>query len=83
MAKYLSTQQAADKIGISKRQLLRWLYAGRIPEVRREQVGGVEARVWTRSDVRRAAIKASKFRNAPAKSGDQDVLGRRRVIAQP
>jgi hypothetical protein len=49
-----STQQAADKIGISKRQLLRWIYDGKIPEVRREHIGGLDVRVWTADDIRKA-----------------------------
>jgi hypothetical protein len=49
-----STQQAADKIGISKRQLLRWIYDAKIPEVRRVQLGGIEVRVWMSADIQRA-----------------------------
>ena len=54
MQKLLSTQQAADRIGISKRQLLRWLYDGKIPEVRKESIGGLVVRVWTAEEVRYA-----------------------------
>ena len=53
-----STQQAADRVGISKRQLLRWLYDGKIPEVRRVRLGGIEVRVWLSADIQ----KARKFK---------------------
>lgn len=49
-----STQEAADEIGISKRQLLRWIYDAKIPEVRRVQLGGIEVRIWTSTDIQRA-----------------------------
>lgn len=49
-----TTQQVADKIGVSKRQLLRWLYDGKIPEVKRERIGGMEIRVWSAADIQRA-----------------------------
>lgn len=54
MGKPISTQEAADVLGIAKRTLLRWIYAGKIPEVRRERVGGIEVRLWNAADVKRA-----------------------------
>ena len=49
-----TTQQVADEIGISKRQLLRWLYGRKVPEPRRERIGEVEVRIWSAGDVQRA-----------------------------
>jgi predicted site-specific integrase-resolvase len=54
MTKPLLTQQVADKIRVTKRTLLRWLYAGKIPEVRRERLGVMEVRLWSAADVKRA-----------------------------
>ncbi len=65
----LSTQQAADEIGISKRQLLRWLYEGKIPEVRKEKVGTLVIRLWSRAEIRRAQafrMRSSKTRRKGA-----------------
>jgi predicted site-specific integrase-resolvase len=54
MRESLSTQDVADRIGVCKRTLLRWLYAGKIPDVRRERIGGIEVRLWNARDLQRA-----------------------------
>ena len=54
MDRKLSTQEVADKIGVSKRTLLRWLYAGKVPEPKRQAMGGIEVRLWGPRDVQRA-----------------------------
>jgi len=51
--KTYSTKQAAEKAGVSRMTILRWLKAGKIPEPRRIGGGGVEARVWSEHDVTR------------------------------
>lgn len=43
-----STEKAAEKLGISKSTLLRWLRQGRIEEVRRDRNGW---RVFTAADI--------------------------------
>jgi excisionase family DNA binding protein len=50
----LTTQQVARELGISKMTLLRWLAAGKLPEPRRENIGGQELRLWSDRDVARA-----------------------------
>lgn len=54
MKQTYSTAQVAKALGVSKRTLLRWLYAGKIPEPKMQTFGGVESRVWTDSDLSRA-----------------------------
>jgi excisionase family DNA binding protein len=49
-----STAEVASLIGVSKRTLFRWLYAGKIPEPRRESLGGIELRIWSQRDLNRA-----------------------------
>jgi DNA-binding transcriptional MerR regulator len=49
-----TTQKVADLVGVSKRQLLRWLYDGKIAEPKRERIGATEIRVWSATDIRRA-----------------------------
>jgi predicted site-specific integrase-resolvase len=49
-----STAEVATAIGVSKKTLLRWLYAGKLPEPKHEIFGGVESRVWSESDLKRA-----------------------------
>jgi hypothetical protein len=62
MQEYLSTQQVADEIGVAKRTLLRWLYAAHIPEVKRHVLGGIEVRLWSKSDLARARrFKATNY----------------------
>jgi len=54
MKQTYSTAQVAKALGVSKRTLLRWLYAGKISEPEKQTFGGVESRVWTDSDLSRA-----------------------------
>jgi hypothetical protein len=49
-----STGQVAQKLGVHKLTLLRWLYSGQLAEPRRSQAGGVEMRIWTDQDIARA-----------------------------
>jgi DNA-binding transcriptional MerR regulator len=48
-----STATVARKVGVVKSTLLRWLYAGKIPEPRRLHNGGVDARIWSQKDLKR------------------------------
>jgi excisionase family DNA binding protein len=58
-----STAEVAREIGVSKRTLLRWLYAGKLPEPKHQVFGGVDNRVWTEADLNRARLfKELKFR---------------------
>ena len=43
------TQEVADKLGVSKKTLLNWLRAEKIPEPRRN--GKNNYRVWTAEDI--------------------------------
>ena len=49
-----STAEIAKAIGVSKNTLLRWLYAGNLPEPERKTFGGVENRIWSSKDLERA-----------------------------
>jgi|HubBroStandDraft_6_1064221.scaffolds.fasta_scaffold640164_2 DNA-binding transcriptional MerR regulator len=56
MKKVFSTAEVARAIGVDKSTLLRWLYTGKLPEPKRQTLGGVESRVWSENDVERARI---------------------------
>jgi predicted site-specific integrase-resolvase len=58
MKQTFSTVEVARAIKVDKSTLLRWLYAGKLPEPKHETFGGVESRVWSAADVERA----SKFK---------------------
>ena len=49
-----STVQVARIIGINKTTLLRWLYAGRVPEPKHVTYAGQDLRMWTEDDLKRA-----------------------------
>jgi excisionase family DNA binding protein len=51
--KTYSTVQVARMIGVSKMTLLRWLWAGKIPEPRHRTNGGQDVRLWGPKDVER------------------------------
>jgi excisionase family DNA binding protein len=53
---YYSTAEVAGAIGVSKNTVLRWLYAGKLPEPKTQTFGGVESRVWSEADLKRAKI---------------------------
>ena len=51
-------------IGVSKMTVLRWLWAGKIPEPRRRANGGQDVRLWSDRDVERARrYKELNYRN--------------------
>ena len=52
MANY-STKQVAKILGISRVTLQRWLLSRSVQEPERVTAGGVDARVWTESDIER------------------------------
>lgn len=50
-----STAEVAKAIGVRKKTLLRWLWAGRIDEPKQAvNMGHVDARVWSAADLERA-----------------------------
>jgi excisionase family DNA binding protein len=51
-----STAEVANAIGVDKSTLLRWLYAGKLPEPKTQTFGGVESRVWSEADLKRAKL---------------------------
>ena len=58
-----STAEVAAEIGVSKNTILRWLYAGKLAEPKRETFGGVENRIWTPADLKRArAYREQNYR---------------------
>ncbi len=58
-----STVEVARQIGVHKNTLLRWLYAGVVPEPKRQTIAGIEGRTWTERDVERARKhKAANYR---------------------
>lgn len=61
--KTYSTAEVARIVEVHKATLLRWLYAGSIPEPRRQSNGGVDFRIWTEHDVERVRrYKAANYR---------------------
>ena len=48
-----STARVAQIIGVSKKTLLRWLWAGKIREPRHRTNGGQDVRLWGPKDVER------------------------------
>jgi excisionase family DNA binding protein len=56
MKQTYSTAEVAKVIGVNKTTLLRWLYAGKLPEPETQTFGGVESRVWTAADLDRAKL---------------------------
>ncbi len=58
-----SSSEVAKLIGVSKRTLLQWLYAGKLAEPQSKTFGGVSSRVWSAADLERArAFKESSYR---------------------
>lgn len=55
-----STAQVAREVGVSQLTLLRWLYAGEIPEPQKIRVGH-DKRAWTQKDVE--TVKRYKEKN--------------------
>jgi predicted site-specific integrase-resolvase len=61
MNKLYSTAQIAKEVRVNKRTLLRWLYAGEIPEPQRMAGGLHDSRVWTEEELE--LVKAYKEKN--------------------
>jgi excisionase family DNA binding protein len=58
-----STAEVARTLGISKKTLLRWLYAGKLAEPKHQKSGGQDVRLWGEQDVARARrYKEENFR---------------------
>jgi predicted site-specific integrase-resolvase len=60
-----STAQIARIIGVNKQTLLRWLWAGKIPEPKHFANGGQKIRLWTDRDV----INLRLFKEANYRKG--------------
>lgn len=54
MKNTFSTSEVAKAVGVNKSTLLRWLYAGKLPEPKHEIFGGVEVRIWNAQDIEHA-----------------------------
>ena len=50
-----STGQVATKLGIGKKTLLRWIYAGKITEPKIVKTPASMIRVWSDADLKRVA----------------------------
>ena len=73
MKEVYSTAEVARMIDVDKSTLLRWLYAGKIPEPKHQTFGGVDSRVWSSSDLERAkAYREHGFRKRK-RSLDRDL----------
>ena len=51
MKRIYSTAEVARAINVHKQTLLDWLRVGKVPEPRRQSIGGVEVRIWSEKDV--------------------------------
>lgn len=54
MKQTYTTGEVAKAIDVSKNTLLRWLYAGKIPEPAQRTVNNQVIRVWTEKDLQKA-----------------------------
>ncbi len=61
MNRTYSTAEAAQRIGINRVTLQRWLIDGRVKEPKKVSMGGVQVRIWTDRDVER--LREFKQRN--------------------
>jgi hypothetical protein len=77
-----STAQVAEALGISKLTLLRWLQSGKLAEPKRvAQHGKIDARVWSESDLRRAAVvKVQMRRGRPSKNANSEAHTNGRLL---
>jgi hypothetical protein len=63
MARFYSTQEVADIVGVDKQTLLRWLWADKVPEPEVYESGGVKLRNWSHRDIERVrAYKEANYR---------------------
>jgi hypothetical protein len=70
MAEY-STGAVARMLGICKKTLLRWLYAGKLAEPRHQKEGGQDVRLWVEQDIARARkYKRENFRKGRGRKKD-------------
>jgi predicted site-specific integrase-resolvase len=65
MSKGYSTVEVARMAGVDKQTLLRWLWAGKIPEPKHFENGGQKIRLWTDSDVK----KVRRYKEANYRKG--------------
>jgi DNA-binding transcriptional MerR regulator len=60
-----STAQVAGILGVSKVTILNWLRQGLLEEPRRSSVAGMEWRMWSEADLKRAREVKAKMRRGP------------------
>jgi hypothetical protein len=61
-----STAQVAAAISVDKSTLLRWLYAGKIKEPKKQTFGGVSSRIWSEKDLERVKkYREERYRKRP------------------
>jgi len=65
MNRTYSTAEAADRIGINRVTLQRWLIDGKVKEPKKITMGGVEVRIWTDRDIERV----QKFKHENYRKG--------------
>jgi predicted site-specific integrase-resolvase len=53
MTRSYSTSEVAEKIGVAKRTLIRWLKDGKIAEPKRVEHPGIVSRLWSERDMER------------------------------
>jgi excisionase family DNA binding protein len=63
--KFLSTAQAARKIGVSRQTLYSWIESGLVKAPKAIQAGGASVRLWTQADISRAARIKGKLKRGP------------------
>lgn len=59
----LSTKQVAQKLGISKSALSRYILAGKIPAPPEIMAGGMRMRLWNESEIERLRQTLPKIAN--------------------
>jgi excisionase family DNA binding protein len=60
-----STSEVAKRVGVDKKTLLRWLWAGKISEPKHHTNGGQDVRIWSDRDL----LSVRRFKEAKYRKG--------------
>ncbi len=62
----LSTQEVANRVGVHKTTLKRWLYSGAIDEPKHARIAMQNHRIWSEKDLERVRnFKEANYRKKP------------------
>ena len=63
--KRYTTNQAAEKLGVHRVTLQRWIASGNVSAPRVQDIGGAVFRLWTDSDIERVRKQISRRKRKP------------------